>query len=84
MKLVAVSDVKRGRSTDILKRSGRDSKSASYFSLVTADRTLDFCAPSPQMATFIATRITILIIDARQDEAWLNRYYDELEENGEV
>jgi hypothetical protein len=78
--IMNIIDVRRGRSTDVLKRTGRDAKATLYFSLITRERTFDLEAPSIEMAQFIATRLTLLIIDIQRNEKWLNRFYDELEE----
>jgi hypothetical protein len=74
----SITDVTTGRVTDVLKRSGKQSHSGRYFSLICADRTLDFECPTDESCTFIATRMKLLIIDLKRDRDWMHRHYDEV------
>ena len=76
-----ITNVTTGRATDVLKRTGRASHNERYFSLVCADRTLDFECPSEESCSFIATRMKLLIIDLKRDREWMHRHYDELEQS---
>ncbi len=76
----SIKNVTRGISTDVFQRTGKKSKQDRYFSIVADDRTLDLEAPSKEMAEFIGTRITLLIIDLKKDMPWMERYYEELDE----
>jgi curved DNA-binding protein CbpA len=76
----SITEVTTGRTTEVLKRTGRASHNNRYFSLVCADRTLDFECPSEESCKFIATRIKLLIIDIKRDKEWMHRHYDELEQ----
>jgi len=53
--------VRRGRSTEGLRRTGKDSKADRYFSIISKDRVLDLEASSAEMAEFFATRLTLMI-----------------------
>jgi hypothetical protein len=76
----SITDITTGRATEVLKRTGKVSHSERYFSIICADRTLDFECPSEESCTFIATRMKLLIIDLKRDREWMHRHYDALDE----
>jgi len=77
VKVASITEVRRGRSTEGLKRTGKDSRADRYFSIVSKDRVLDLEASSAEMAEFFATRLTLMIIDLKRDQQWMKRHYGE-------
>lgn len=76
----SIKTVKTGISTDILKRTGKKRRAKRYFSIITDERTLDLEAQSEEMAEFVGTRLTLLIIDLQKNSEWMEKYYDDLYE----
>jgi hypothetical protein len=75
VKLANVTEVRRGRSTDGLLRTGKDKHAKRYFSIISKERTLDLEASSDEMAEFIVVRLTLLIIDLQRNRQWMQRHY---------
>ena len=78
-----IVDIVDGIATDNLKRTGKRARADRYFSIITAERTLDIEAPSAEMKEFLMTRITLLVIDLKKDMEWMERYYDDEDEGRE-
>ena len=71
----SITEIRRGMSTDVFKRTGDASRSDRYFSIVSSERTLDLEAQSAQQCDFLASRLTLLILDLQRNETWLHDYY---------
>ena len=76
-------DLVTGQVSPLLKKKGSKKRATLYFSLVVKDpanggnvRYVDMQADDADMCTFLSTRMTLLCIDMKNDEAWLDRHYD--------
>jgi len=77
VKVQDVTEIKKGKSTEVFERTGVESKARRYFSIVTPDRTLDIEVISLEQRDFLATRIALLVIDSQKNEEWLEKHYKE-------
>ena len=71
-----ITDLVRGRKTELLAKKGKKNKEDLYFSVLAGDKTINLEADSPDVADFLSTRMTLLIIDVKKDEDWLDRHYN--------
>lgn len=70
-----ITGIRRGMSTEVFQRTGNASRSSRYFSIISDSRTLDLEAESAQQCDFLASRLTLLILDLQKNEHWLREYY---------
>jgi len=76
VRVTDVIDVTGGLSTEVFLRSGSRKRVAHYFSVVTADRTLDLETAETTMSDLMLSRLSLTVADLQKNRGWVARYYD--------
>lgn len=71
-----IHEITRGICTEVFARTGYPKKQSRYFSIITADRSLDIEAETKERADFLVSRISLLVLDVQKNKKWLHRHFE--------